>query len=203
MNKKIIPAETSFFVPVEKVLFDHSRMRRSLETAAAENYPALTEDILWDYTLFTFEKKLGYITMSYSIDISLQIWHPSLSGNQLQALFNKIPNIKHSVGERIIRKDGEKLFTKYVDSYICYDIIPLQDYTDFYEPLKKANDIVLKIINDKGSFFELKKTGGRIIYYCAIYTKEHIVISIPYEISKELSDLGIDIGIEIFQNYVE
>ena len=57
MNKKIIPAEASFFVPVEKVLFDHSRMRRSLETAAAENYPALTEDILWDYTLFTFEKK--------------------------------------------------------------------------------------------------------------------------------------------------
>ena len=77
--------------------------------------------------------------MSYSIDISLQIWHPSLSGNQLQALFNKIPNIKHSVGERIIRKDGEKLFTKYVDSYICYDIIPLQDYTDFYEPLKKED----------------------------------------------------------------
>ncbi len=35
MNKKIIPAEASFFVPVEKVLFDHSRMRRSLETAAA------------------------------------------------------------------------------------------------------------------------------------------------------------------------
>ena len=34
MNKKIIPAEASFFVPVEKVLFDHSRMRRSLETAA-------------------------------------------------------------------------------------------------------------------------------------------------------------------------
>ena len=57
MNKKIIPAEASFFVPVEKVLFDHSRMRRSLETAAAENYPALTEDIMWDYTLFTFEKK--------------------------------------------------------------------------------------------------------------------------------------------------
>ena len=57
MNKKIIPAEASFFVPVEKVLFDHSRMRRSLETAATENYPALTEDILWDYTLFTFEKK--------------------------------------------------------------------------------------------------------------------------------------------------
>ena len=57
MNKKIIPAEASFFVPVEKVLFDHSRMRRSLEIAAAENYPALTEDIMWDYTLFTFEKK--------------------------------------------------------------------------------------------------------------------------------------------------
>ena len=57
MNKKIIPAEASFFVPVEKVLFDHSRMRRSLETAATENYPALTEDIMWDYTLFTFEKK--------------------------------------------------------------------------------------------------------------------------------------------------
>ena len=57
MNKKIIPAEASFFVPVEKVLFDHSKMRRSLETAAAENYPALTEDIMWDYTLFTFEKK--------------------------------------------------------------------------------------------------------------------------------------------------
>lgn len=34
MNKKIIPAEASFFVPVQKVLFDHSRMRRSLETAA-------------------------------------------------------------------------------------------------------------------------------------------------------------------------
>ena len=59
MNKKIIPAEASFFVPVEKVLFDHSRMRRSLETATAENYPALTEDIMWDYTLFTFEKKTG------------------------------------------------------------------------------------------------------------------------------------------------
>ena len=57
MNKKIIPAEASFFVPVQKVLFGHSRMRKSLETAAAENYPALTEDILWDYTLFTFEKK--------------------------------------------------------------------------------------------------------------------------------------------------
>ena len=35
MNKKIIPAEASFFVPVEKVLFDHSKMRKTLETAAA------------------------------------------------------------------------------------------------------------------------------------------------------------------------
>ena len=70
MNKKIIPAEASSFVQVQKVLFDHSRMRRSLETAAAENYPALTEDILWDYTLFTFEKKqwaLNSVTYVFSL----------------------------------------------------------------------------------------------------------------------------------------
>ena len=47
------------------------------------------------------------------------------------------------------------------------------------------------------------KEKGRIVYYCAIYTKEHVAFSIPSEISKELSDLGIDVGIEVFQEYTE
>ena len=44
MNKKIILAEASFFVPVEKVLFDHSRMRRSLETATSDKYSGKQND---------------------------------------------------------------------------------------------------------------------------------------------------------------
>ncbi|MBR4248175.1 MAG: hypothetical protein IKQ13_14445 [Treponema sp.] len=141
--------------------------------------------------------------MNYSISISLQVWHPYLTGDQLEALFNRLSDVKHTVGENLIRGNGEKLSSKYVDSYVCYDIIPLQNFTDLYEPIKEANSIVLNILKKKTSFFEVKKTKGRIIYYCAIYTKEHIAFSLPSEISKELSDLGIDVGIEVFQKYTE
>ena len=141
--------------------------------------------------------------MNYSISVALQIWHPLLTCNYLQTLFYKSPDAKHSVGDSIIRKDGKQLSTKYVDSYICYNIIPLQDFEELYDPIKEANNIVLNILKDQKSFLELKKTGGRIIYYCAIYTKEHIVFSIPSEISKEVANLEIDIVIEVFQNYTD
>ena len=141
--------------------------------------------------------------MSYSIDVALQIWHPVLSADQLQALFNKSPDMKFSAGENFIRKDGEKLFTKHNESYICYDVVPMQDFDDLYESIKKANNIVLDMLKDKTSLFELKKTGGRICFYCAVYTKEHVVFSVPSEILRDVSDLGIDIGVEVFQNYMD
>ena len=141
--------------------------------------------------------------MNYSISISLQVWHPHFTGDQLGALFNRASDVKHTVGENIVRGDGKRLPSKYVDSYVCYDIVPLQNFTDLYEPLKEANGIVLNMLKEKKSFFELKKEKGRVVYYCAIYTKEHVAFSIPSEISKELSDLGIDVGIEVFQEYTE
>lgn len=68
--------------------------------------------------------------MNYSISVALQIWHPVLSADQLQALFNKSPDIKYS--------GGEKLFAKRNESYICYDVVPMQDFDDLYESIKKS-----------------------------------------------------------------
>ncbi|MBQ4496988.1 MAG: hypothetical protein II973_05730 [Spirochaetaceae bacterium] len=133
--------------------------------------------------------------MNYSISVALQIWHPVLSADQLQALFNKSPDIKYS--------GGEKLFAKRNESYICYDVVPMQDFDDLYESIKKANAVVLGMLKEKTSLFELKQTGGRICFYCAIYTKEHIVFTVPSEILREVSGLGIDIGVEVFQNYID
>lgn len=95
--------------------------------------------------------------MNYSISISLQVWHPHFTGDQLEALFNRASDVKHTVGENIVRGDGKRLPSKYVDSYVCYDIVPLQNFTDLYEPLKEANGIVLNMLKEKKSFFELKK----------------------------------------------
>ena len=141
--------------------------------------------------------------MSYSVSVSLQIWHPMLTCDQLQSLFMKTPNIKHSVGENIICKGGKKIYAKYVDSYICYNIIPLQECEDLIEPIKKANNIVSDMLKDNMSLLELKKNEGKIIYYCAVYTKDHIVFTLPAEISMKMSGLGIDLGIEVFQEYIE
>lgn len=139
--------------------------------------------------------------MKESISISLQIFHPTFTAEQLQSLFNKVPNTKHTVGDCIIRKDGKIINMKYVDSYICYDIISMQDFLNLDKTIEKANIILLEMLLDKKGFWELRKSGGRVIYYCAVYTKEHIVFSIPANISKCLSNLGIDVGIEVFQNY--
>ena len=141
--------------------------------------------------------------MSYSISVSLQIWHPLLTYEQLQTLFKAIPIAKHSVGENITRKDGKKLLNTYSESYICYSIIEMQNFVEIFDAVKKANCIVSDIIKSKNVFHDLKKTGGRAIYYLSLYTKDHIAFTIPAEISGQLSDLGIELSIEIFQNYID
>ncbi len=113
------------------------------------------------------------------------------------------PRIMHSAGENIVLKDGKKLCAKHPDSYICYDLVPLQEVEDLWNPVKKAIDIVLVMLKDRMSLLELKKAGGRNCLYCAIYTKDHIALTLPSEISKEVADAGIDLGIEVFQEYAE
>lgn len=139
----------------------------------------------------------------FSIDISLQIRHPELSAELLKKEISLRPATVHSVGDKVIRGDGKELPFSYNETYLCYDILPLQDFYDVFEALKSANDFVKNKVKNNSVFFDINQSGGSTSYYMAVYTKEHVAFSIPSEILRETSELGIGVGIEIFQNYID
>ncbi len=139
----------------------------------------------------------------FAIDVSLQIRHPELSAEILKKKITLCPVVVHSVGDKVIRGDGKELPLTYNETYLCYDIVSLQNFCDIFEALKSANNFVKNKLKDVSVFFDINQTGGSASYYLAIYTKEHIAVSIPSEILRETSELGIGVGIEIFQNYTD
>ena len=59
-----------------------------------------------------------------SITSALQVWHPEFSAEKIQDILNISPQISYSVGDEIVRPNGEKLGKKHRTSYLCYDMLP-------------------------------------------------------------------------------
>lgn len=48
-----------------------------------------------------------------------------------------------------------------------------------------------------------EKTGGRMILYIAVYTKDHFSTILPYNFTQYCSELGILVGLEIFNTFLD
>ena len=138
-----------------------------------------------------------------SITSALQVWHPEFSAEKIQDILNISPQISYSVGDEIVRPNGEKLGKKHRTSYLCYDILPLQSELDLEGTIEKCNDFISCNIKNKDLFRIINETGGSISYYVAIYSQEHFAFNLAPKTIQCTGNLGIGIGVEIFTDWLE
>ncbi len=124
-----------------------------------------------------------------------------LSSKDLQEAFIIKPDIEYSVGNERLKKNGEKTGTKYTESYLCYDIFELED--ELENVLEKSIVFLKSQIKNDNFLKSIKKTGGRMILYIAVYTKDHFSTILPYNFTQYCSELGILVGLEIFNTFLD
>ena len=126
-----------------------------------------------------------------SITSALQVWHPEFSAEKIQDILNISPQISYSVGDEIVRPNGEKLEKKHRTSYLCYDILPLQSELDLEGTIEKCNDFISCNIKNKDLFKIITVIDDKVEgFQTAVATRVHEIDMADTLRLDELLDVG-------------
>ena len=136
----------------------------------------------------------GIIMNTGKILLTVQLWHPFLSADEIIKQIKKEPKATQNVGEKFVTPKGRIMDYVNKDTYIAYSLSPANE-DDLVDAIRMANSFLFENID---IFKKLKETGGRIDYYLSIDQKDVSTFIIPPELFKDCSDLGITLGVEIY-----
>lgn len=141
--------------------------------------------------------------MQGNVDIAIQLFHSSLSSNEIKKHFTAKPDVEFSVGAPWVLPNGKILSGFHKESYICYEISGIWECGELEEAVEYTNTFFRKIIDDTSFLDIFVKTGGRINYYIGLYINRHDAFNLSPELLKQCEELHVNLGTEIFLDNTE
>ena len=138
--------------------------------------------------------------MRGNVDIAIQLFHPSLSSNEIKKHFTAKPDVEFSVGAPWVLPNGKILSGFHKESYICYEISGIWECGELEEAVEYTNTFFRKIIDDTSFLDIFVKTGGRINYYIGLGINNYYAFELCPEILRRCKALNITLGIEIYND---
>ncbi|MBD3817264.1 MAG: DUF4279 domain-containing protein [Halothiobacillus sp.] len=126
--------------------------------------------------------------------VSLRIWHPTLSTDDVVKQICMKPEVAHSVGEQRTSPSGEILEGLYRRTYCCFELTRKAAgvFTD-------ALPSLLQTIKKHKNFLEtLVLDGGRSELFVGVFAEGATGFTLEPPVMMELSELSLELSVDIY-----
>ncbi len=126
--------------------------------------------------------------------ISLRVWHPSLTGEQIVDIVKREPRVVQTVGQPRMTRAGKLLKGLNETSFCTFEI--------GRGPIPDVEKVLLgeaERISQLGQLTEISRAdGARVEFFIGIFLRDNTGFIVPADTSRVLAELGIDLHFDMY-----
>ena len=131
----------------------------------------------------------------YTHKVSLRIWHPKLTAEEISDELQLEPCLTQTVGQKMKTPKGDLLENICSETFWLHKFIassPILNLEDF------LNEIT-NLLSYKSNFLNLvTSTGGRSELFCGIFLNTNMGVDLDNQLMKKITDLSLSVGLDIY-----